>query len=104
VDSSGQILDSLLTEFVDSLWADLLDSSGLIFDTCGQPLFTPAWTGVRLYFTTSFHTYIARSEVGVRLPLFTPVLTGVRQRSFAVGASVGVQFGSHVSISDACGG
>jgi hypothetical protein len=72
---------------VDSLWADLLDSSGLIFDTCGQPLFTLAWTGVRLYFMTSFHTYIARSEVGVRLPLFTLVLTGVRQYSFAVGAS-----------------
>jgi hypothetical protein len=53
-----------------------------------------------MYFTTSFHTYIARSEVSVCLPLFTPVSTGVRQRSFAVG----VQFGSHVSISDACGG
>jgi hypothetical protein len=83
----GRLLDNVLTEFVDSLWADLLDISGLIFDTCGQPLFTPVWTGVRLYFTTSFHTYIARSEVGVRLPLFTPVLTGVRQRSFAIVAS-----------------
>jgi hypothetical protein len=31
VDSSGQILDNVLTEFVDSLWADLLDSSRLIF-------------------------------------------------------------------------
>jgi hypothetical protein len=53
---------------------------------------------------TSFHTYIARSEVGVRLPLFTPVLARVRQHSFTVGASVGVQFASHVSISNACGG
>jgi hypothetical protein len=61
-------------------------------------------SGDREYFTTSFHTYIARNEVGVRMPLFTLVLTGVRQRSFAVGASVGVQLGSHVSISDACGG
>jgi hypothetical protein len=60
---------------------------GLIFDTCGQPIFTPTWTRVRLYFMTSFHTYIARSEVGVHLPLFTPVLTGVRQCSFVVGAS-----------------
>jgi hypothetical protein len=39
------------------------------------------------FFTTSFHTYIARSEVVVQLPYFTPVLTGVRQRSFAVAAS-----------------
>jgi hypothetical protein len=101
VDSSGQILDSVLTEFVGRFVGQFRAD---FFDTCGQPLFTPAWTGVRLYFTTSFHTYIARSEVGVHLPLFTPVLTGVRQHSFAVGASVGVQFGSHVSISDACGG
>jgi hypothetical protein len=27
------------------------------------------------FFTTSFHTYIARSEVVVCLPLFTPMLT-----------------------------
>jgi hypothetical protein len=59
----------------------------MIFDSFGQPLFTPAWTGVRLYFTTSFHIYISRSEVGVRLPLFTPVLKGVRQRSFTVATS-----------------
>jgi hypothetical protein len=36
------------------------------------------------FFTTSFHTYISRSEVGVRLPLFTHVLIGLRQCSFAV--------------------
>jgi hypothetical protein len=39
---------------------------------------------------TSFHTYIARSEVRVHLPLFTHVLTGVRQCSFVVGESVGM--------------
>jgi hypothetical protein len=104
VASSGQIFDSVLTEFVDSLWADLLDSSRLIFYPCGQPLFTLVWTGVRLYFTTSFHTCIARSEVGVRLPLFKPMLIGVMQRSFAVGALVYMQFGSDVSILDVCGG
>jgi hypothetical protein len=104
VDSSGQILDSLMTEFVEILWEDLLGSSGMIFDTCGKPLFTPTWIVLRLYFTTYFHTHIARSEVSVRLPLFTPMLTGVRQLCFAVGASVGVKFGSHVNISDVCGG
>jgi hypothetical protein len=78
VDSLGKILDNLFTEFVDSLWEDLLGSSRIIFYTYGQPLFTPTWTGVRLYFMTYFHTYIARSEVGVRFPLFTPVLIGVR--------------------------
>jgi hypothetical protein len=24
------------------------EDSWAVFDTCGQPLFTPAWTGVRL--------------------------------------------------------
>jgi hypothetical protein len=58
---------------------------------------------VRLSWTTSFHTYIARSEVDlhnlfshmffqsevvVLLPLFTPMLTGVRELSFVVVASV----------------
>jgi hypothetical protein len=31
MDTSRHILDNLLTEFVDILWEDLLDSSGLIF-------------------------------------------------------------------------
>jgi hypothetical protein len=59
---------------------------GLIFDTCGQLLFTPMWTGVRLYFYDLFSHLFSRIEVGVRLPFFTPVLSGVRQRSFALGA------------------
>jgi hypothetical protein len=45
---------------------------GLIFDTCGQPLFTPTWTGMRS---------------GFLFPIFTLVLIGVRQRSFSFGAS-----------------
>jgi hypothetical protein len=89
---------------VVACWHNFVEDCRVVCAQFGQPLFAPVWTGVRLYFTTSFHTYIARSEVNVRLPLFTPVLIGVRQRSFEVGASVGVQFGSHVSISDACGG
>jgi hypothetical protein len=37
---------------------------------------------------TSFHTCIARSEVGVHFLLFTHVLTGVRHSFFVIGASV----------------
>jgi hypothetical protein len=71
--------------------ADLLTVAELIFDTCGQPLITPTWTGVRLIETTSYHTCFVRSEVVVLLPLFAPVLTGVRQCSCVV-FSISVSF------------
>jgi hypothetical protein len=47
---------------------------------------------VRLCFTTSFHTCIARSEVGVHLPLFTPVLTGVRQHDISTTTTEELEF------------
>ena len=37
----GQLVDRVCGQLVSRF-------VGLIFDTCGQPLFTPAWTGVRL--------------------------------------------------------
>ena len=84
----GRFCGQPLTVLVAACWQNFGEDCREVCAQFRQPLFTPTWTGVRLYFMTYFHTYIARSEVGVRLPLFTPVLTRVRQHSFTVAASV----------------
>jgi len=75
---------------VVACWQNFVEDFTEVCAQFRQPLFTHAWIGVRLYFTTYFDTYIARSEFSVCLLFFTPVLVGVRQCSFAIGASVGV--------------